>query len=156
MARTCCPQYTIRLDAGEFKPNKKQRQAMNRWNRFVGEGVKPGEDGGGVPTACGSGAEGMQGKGKAKGKGKGKSRAGEIGFLETLLQYEAGYGQEGKHRSEVGRLWLAAWRFMIFCGGTVLRGCRRYSHRRSQPRRLSSCTSDIRWRCTRTNPRRSR
>lgn len=103
MARTCCPQYTIRLDAEEFKPNKKQRQVMNRWNRFVGEGVKPGEDGGGVPSAGGSGAERLQGKVYANRKGKGKGKAVEIGFLETLLEYEAGYGQRGKHRSEVRR-----------------------------------------------------
>ncbi|EIW71254.1 hypothetical protein TREMEDRAFT_67646 [Tremella mesenterica DSM 1558] len=35
MARTCCPQYTIRLSVHDFKANKKQRQVINRWNRFI-------------------------------------------------------------------------------------------------------------------------
>lgn len=32
---SCCPQYTIRLDALEFKPSKSQRKLINRWNRFT-------------------------------------------------------------------------------------------------------------------------
>jgi arginyl-tRNA---protein transferase len=32
---SCCPQYTIRLDALAFKATKEQRQAVNRFNRFV-------------------------------------------------------------------------------------------------------------------------
>jgi hypothetical protein len=39
MARTYCPQYTIRLDATTFLPSKKQRQVMNRWNRFLSTGT---------------------------------------------------------------------------------------------------------------------
>lgn len=35
LSRSCCPHYTIRLDAGHFKASKSQRQAMNRWNRFI-------------------------------------------------------------------------------------------------------------------------
>ncbi|EMC96642.1 hypothetical protein BAUCODRAFT_122625 [Baudoinia panamericana UAMH 10762] len=35
VARSCCPHYTIRLPASEFKPSRDQRQALNRWNRFV-------------------------------------------------------------------------------------------------------------------------
>ncbi|EMD40631.1 hypothetical protein CERSUDRAFT_111211 [Gelatoporia subvermispora B] len=35
MQRTCCPQYTIKLDALDFKPSRSQRQLVNRWNRFV-------------------------------------------------------------------------------------------------------------------------
>ncbi|KAI0484279.1 arginine-tRNA-protein transferase [Xylariaceae sp. FL0804] len=31
----CCPHYTIRLDSGQFKPTKDQRQAINKFNRFV-------------------------------------------------------------------------------------------------------------------------
>ncbi|KAG7562710.1 hypothetical protein FFLO_01870 [Filobasidium floriforme] len=39
-ANTCCPQLTIRLDAMAFKPEKdrKLRQILNRWKRFVMEG----------------------------------------------------------------------------------------------------------------------
>ncbi|KAK8428124.1 arginine-tRNA-protein transferase [Phyllosticta citricarpa] len=33
--RSCCPHYTIRLPAAEFKATRDQRQAQNRWNRFV-------------------------------------------------------------------------------------------------------------------------
>ncbi|KAJ9132605.1 Arginine-tRNA-protein transferase 1 [Pleurostoma richardsiae] len=31
----CCPHYTLRLDSSQFKPAKDQRQAVNRFNRFV-------------------------------------------------------------------------------------------------------------------------
>ncbi|KAK3683784.1 arginine-tRNA-protein transferase [Podospora appendiculata] len=31
----CCPHYTVRLDSTKFKPNKDQRQAVNRFNRYV-------------------------------------------------------------------------------------------------------------------------
>ncbi|KAL1978644.1 hypothetical protein VTN31DRAFT_1503 [Thermomyces dupontii] len=33
--RSCCPHYTLRLKATEFKPRRDQRKAINRWNRFV-------------------------------------------------------------------------------------------------------------------------
>ncbi|KAK3387126.1 arginine-tRNA-protein transferase [Podospora didyma] len=32
---SCCPHYTLRLDSAEFRPNKDQRQAVNRFNRYV-------------------------------------------------------------------------------------------------------------------------
>ncbi|KAI9836907.1 MAG: hypothetical protein M1819_001072 [Sarea resinae] len=35
LSTSCCPHYTIRLDADAFKPAKDQRQALNRWNRHV-------------------------------------------------------------------------------------------------------------------------
>ncbi|KAI1083800.1 arginine-tRNA-protein transferase [Whalleya microplaca] len=31
----CCPHYTIRLDASRFKASKDQRQAVNRFNKYV-------------------------------------------------------------------------------------------------------------------------
>lgn len=31
----CCPHYTLRLDSTQFKPSRDQRQAVNRFNRFV-------------------------------------------------------------------------------------------------------------------------
>lgn len=45
MENTCCPQYTIRLDALRFDPekNKKMRYLLNRWKRFVLDGCKPGD-----------------------------------------------------------------------------------------------------------------
>lgn len=33
--KACCPHYTLRLDSTEFKPSKDQRQAVNRFNRFI-------------------------------------------------------------------------------------------------------------------------
>ncbi|EIM88514.1 uncharacterized protein STEHIDRAFT_95770 [Stereum hirsutum FP-91666 SS1] len=35
LKRSCCPQYTIRLDALEFKPSKSQRKLLNRWNKHI-------------------------------------------------------------------------------------------------------------------------
>ncbi|GAB7362506.1 hypothetical protein MBLNU230_g2826t2 [Neophaeotheca triangularis] len=35
LARSCCPHHTIRLPAAEYNPTRDQRQALNRWNRFV-------------------------------------------------------------------------------------------------------------------------
>ncbi|KAF8914574.1 arginine-tRNA-protein transferase [Mucidula mucida] len=35
MKRSCCPLYTIKLDALAFAPSKSQRKILNRWNRFV-------------------------------------------------------------------------------------------------------------------------
>jgi arginine-tRNA-protein transferase len=32
---SCCPHYTLRLDSSQFKATKDQRQAINRFNRFV-------------------------------------------------------------------------------------------------------------------------
>ncbi|KAB5582379.1 arginine-tRNA-protein transferase [Coniochaeta sp. 2T2.1] len=31
----CCPHYTLRLDSSQFKATKDQRQAINRFNKFV-------------------------------------------------------------------------------------------------------------------------
>ncbi|GLB04189.1 arginyl-tRNA--protein transferase 1 [Aspergillus tubingensis] len=35
LQRSCCPHYTMRLDASAFTPRKDQRKAINRWNKFV-------------------------------------------------------------------------------------------------------------------------
>ncbi|KAK4902659.1 Arginyl-tRNA--protein transferase 1 [Elasticomyces elasticus] len=35
VSRSCCPHYTIRLPVAEFKASRDQRQALNRWNRYV-------------------------------------------------------------------------------------------------------------------------
>ncbi|KAJ7129806.1 arginine-tRNA-protein transferase [Mycena epipterygia] len=37
---SCCPSYTIKLDALAFKPSKSQRKLINRWNRFVLNGKR--------------------------------------------------------------------------------------------------------------------
>ncbi|KAF7128588.1 hypothetical protein CNMCM5793_003376 [Aspergillus hiratsukae] len=35
LQRSCCPHYTLRLEASAFKPRKDQRKAVNRWTKFV-------------------------------------------------------------------------------------------------------------------------
>ncbi|OJJ80600.1 arginyltransferase [Aspergillus glaucus CBS 516.65] len=35
LERSCCPHYTIRLEASEFKARRDQRKAINHWNKFV-------------------------------------------------------------------------------------------------------------------------
>ncbi|KAJ7742494.1 arginine-tRNA-protein transferase [Mycena maculata] len=41
---SCCPSYTIKLDAVAFKPSKSQRKLINRWNRFILHGKQSGDD----------------------------------------------------------------------------------------------------------------
>ncbi|KZT12812.1 uncharacterized protein LAESUDRAFT_733408 [Laetiporus sulphureus 93-53] len=38
LKRSCCPAYTIKLDALTFKESRSQRKLVNRWNRFVMNG----------------------------------------------------------------------------------------------------------------------
>ncbi|CDS05915.1 hypothetical protein LRAMOSA08443 [Lichtheimia ramosa] len=33
--KSCCPQYTIRLDASKFKVSKSQRKVLSKFNRFI-------------------------------------------------------------------------------------------------------------------------
>ncbi|EJU06406.1 hypothetical protein DACRYDRAFT_103351 [Dacryopinax primogenitus] len=40
MGRTCCPQYTIKLDALGMKAGKSQKGVVKAWNKFVVEGEK--------------------------------------------------------------------------------------------------------------------
>lgn len=88
MARTCCPQYTIRLDAIAFKPNKKQKQVVNRWNRFVSSGEMPGE------AKSGESAD-------VKGKGKAPDQSS---WADTLRQSEHGHAAvKQRHLFEVSR-----------------------------------------------------
>ncbi|KAK6535437.1 Arginyl-tRNA--protein transferase 1 [Orbilia ellipsospora] len=35
MKGSCCQEYTIRLEASKFKPNKKQRKAANAWTKYM-------------------------------------------------------------------------------------------------------------------------
>ncbi|KAI9489250.1 arginine-tRNA-protein transferase [Zychaea mexicana] len=41
LSKSCCPQYTIRLDANGFKPSKGHRKVINKFNRFVEGSWKP-------------------------------------------------------------------------------------------------------------------
>ncbi|OWZ33156.1 arginine-tRNA-protein transferase [Cryptococcus neoformans c45] len=95
MARTCCPQYTIRLDAFNFKSNKKQKQVMNRFNRYLEQGVKPGEQ-----MVVERQRESNKG---AKGKvGKGRENGGGRDVVSEVHEFEVGYGRENDavHRFE--------------------------------------------------------
>lgn len=96
MARTCCPQYTIRLDAFNFKSNKKQKQVVNRFNRYLEQGIKPGEQ----MVVEGQRESGKRGKGKA---GKGKANGSSRDVVSEVHAFEIGYGREGDaiHRFEV-------------------------------------------------------
>ncbi|KAM5534298.1 hypothetical protein V8D89_012026 [Ganoderma adspersum] len=64
LKRSCCPQYTIRLDALEFKPSKSQRKIVNKFNGFIMHGDHKDED---VPM---NGTDGSSKKGKGKGRAK--------------------------------------------------------------------------------------
>lgn len=35
LRRSCCPHYTLRLEAEAFRPRRDQRKAINRWNHFI-------------------------------------------------------------------------------------------------------------------------
>ncbi|KAJ5720491.1 arginine-tRNA-protein transferase [Penicillium malachiteum] len=35
LQRSCCPHYTLRLEASAFRPRRDQRKAINRWNKFI-------------------------------------------------------------------------------------------------------------------------
>lgn len=96
MASTCCPQYTIRLDAFNFKSNKKQNQVVNRFNRYLEQGVKPGEQ-----MVAERQKESSKG---AKGKvGKGRANGGGRDIVSEVHEFEVGYGRENDavHRFEV-------------------------------------------------------
>lgn len=38
LRKSCCPQYTIRLDALQFKVGRSHRKLVHRWNRYVLQG----------------------------------------------------------------------------------------------------------------------
>ncbi|BGO99091.1 Arginyl-tRNA--protein transferase 1 [Rhodotorula toruloides] len=97
MRNTCCPQYTISLDAGSFKPSRSQRQVLARFNAFVKTGERDGQPGWGTQAsqeASTSGTsrtaaaaekggndvamgEAVPAKKKDKGRGKGKANQAE-------------------------------------------------------------------------------
>jgi len=51
MARTCCPQYTIRLEASRFEATQKQKRALNNFDRLILTGAETWGSGRYVPTA---------------------------------------------------------------------------------------------------------
>ncbi|WWC86879.1 uncharacterized protein L201_001758 [Kwoniella dendrophila CBS 6074] len=85
MARTCCPQYTIRLNVNDFKGNKKHRQVINRFNRYLETGQKPGES----STITDVNMDKQKSKRKREGKGKGKSNVSQKNdLIDDLHTFE--------------------------------------------------------------------
>jgi hypothetical protein len=153
MARTCCPQYTIRLDAQAYKPSKRHRQVVNRFNRFLEGEDETGEDGpskigdcdmNGVSAQGGPVKKKSGGAGKDKGKDKGKGKATPWDFMTELRKYEVGFGQEGKHRFEV-----SGCEVCIPIRLTAALVSRPSWHRRAMIKSDTTCTSDIKSPCTR-------
>ncbi|RPD67049.1 hypothetical protein L226DRAFT_529443 [Lentinus tigrinus ALCF2SS1-7] len=66
LRRSCCPQYTIKLDALAFKPSKSQRKLVNRWNRFVIHGDQKDGDVSMDGTEESSKSTQSKGKGRAE------------------------------------------------------------------------------------------
>ena len=134
MARTCCPQYTIRLDAGRFKPGKKHRQVVNRFNHYLAEGFKPGED----PNKTGHTDPATKG-GKAKG-GKG-GKGAQWDLMQELKRYEGDSEEITTHRFTVS---------LTLFPGRAGTESRPNSSQLKPHMRLSISTSDIKLLCTRT------
>ncbi|OSD04358.1 hypothetical protein PYCCODRAFT_1364194 [Trametes coccinea BRFM310] len=88
LKRSCCPQYTIKLDALQFKQSKSQRKLLNRFNRFVIHGDNRGAD----DPMEGTSKEASKAAQKS-GKGKGNTahvfeltkdiHASEVNFLDA-------------------------------------------------------------------------
>ncbi|GAA6002619.1 hypothetical protein JCM10207_007596 [Rhodosporidiobolus poonsookiae] len=108
--RTCCPQYTISLDAAAFQPSRSQRQVLQRFNAFVRDGEREGQPGWG-PVASGSGTAKEEGedaamqpaKGGKKDKGKGKANQAQGDWTELVHAAEWDKSTEEKpfkHRFE--------------------------------------------------------
>ncbi|KAF9568968.1 hypothetical protein CPC08DRAFT_757172 [Agrocybe pediades] len=90
LKRSCCPQYTIKLDAAAFKPSRSQRQLMNRWNRFVLNG-EPSTD------AMDVGEHGNS----SKGNHKGKKGASFVSLTRSVHEAEDGFlADEAAHKFE--------------------------------------------------------
>ncbi|GAA5888743.1 hypothetical protein JCM6882_002833 [Rhodosporidiobolus microsporus] len=110
MGRTCCPQYTISLDASQFRPSRSQRQILSRFNAFVRDGEREGQPGWGPPTGEKKddkvGDEKMElpaEKGKKKDKGKGKANQVQQDWGELVHEAEWEKSPEDKpfkHRFE--------------------------------------------------------
>jgi len=104
MQRTCCPQYTIRLDATTFKATKSQRQVANRFAAFI-RGGSP------VSTVEPTPTQGVISKQKHKGKGK-----ASIPFaIDAIFQECTSTCHTQAHRLEVkspslhSKLFLISW-----------------------------------------------
>ena len=109
MARTCCPQYTIRLDARTFKPDRKHRAVINRFNRFLETGSKDIQpeavapsSSANIPPPSGKGGISSAAQG---GKAKGKGKAGPYDWMHELHKWESKMGGTGKKKFQVSVSW---------------------------------------------------
>ncbi|RIA89300.1 arginine-tRNA-protein transferase [Glomus cerebriforme] len=94
MRESCCPQYTIRLDANKFRASKSQRKMINRFNRYI-EGTydptnKDGDDGDDESSKSNSQQNNSKNKIKAK-----------SGFDLNETIHEAEDQQDWKHRLRI-------------------------------------------------------
>ncbi|GAA5997142.1 arginyltransferase [Rhodotorula paludigena] len=113
MAATCCPQYTITLDASAFKPSRSQRQVLQRFAAFMRDGEREGQAGWGPAPSERSGAAdaemdeaSVKGAAKGREKGKGKGKAGQSAAADWGEAVHAGDWEQSnptepfKHRFE--------------------------------------------------------
>ncbi len=77
MHRTCCPQYTIRCDVGEFRPTRSHKKVIKKFRHFVIHGNKKGE---GEKEA-----EGGDGKERDQEDGDGKIGRSEADLVEERM-----------------------------------------------------------------------
>lgn len=87
MHETCCPQYTIRLDATRFKHTKAQRHVLNRLRRYLdgdresrssATGSQDASLGRKDPSSAGSGKAGARGKKKERGVSRDSPRGNDV------------------------------------------------------------------------------
>lgn len=103
MRDTCCPQYTIRLRATEFRPSKSQRAIVNRFNAFIRHGGRESQPGWGTAdtaeTHAPAQAEAESSK-DAKGKGKAKPKQQKFHLAQALHSTED--RNDTKHKFDIG------------------------------------------------------
>ncbi|BGP44414.1 Arginyl-tRNA--protein transferase 1 [Rhodotorula kratochvilovae] len=110
LARTCCPQFTIALDAAAFTPSRSQRQVLQRFAAYTCQGEREGHPGWGPPPAEGTAAASAAGdaemkdaaaKSKKKDKGMGKAEAADWGEAVHSGDWDRSSGEQPfKHRFE--------------------------------------------------------
>jgi len=81
LLNSCCPHYTIRLEAGRFRPGKQQRQLVNAWNRHVlGDEYSR--------RAARLGVRGREEKRERRGLWNTRKRAGEAEYERVIKTFE--------------------------------------------------------------------
>ena len=105
--KTCCPPYTIRLEAGRFKPGRDLRRCLNRLNRYL-SGATLGPTMGGDQNMLGfHGKAGGGGGAEEDGTGAG---AGDLLFRGPAGRARAGPGRGCRRRCGGGGDAAGGWR----------------------------------------------